>query len=95
MLKFILLMILPVVALAEPQLVDVPEGHYPIFIPDTVERGTYGCVQGIAALYEAPETCDDPQYDFYDGNDDGVIDYGGLQGCTYDPCDPEGRLTCE
>jgi hypothetical protein len=37
-----------------------------------------------------PEVCDN--YDFYDDNHDGVVDYGPQQGCEYDPC--VGASTC-
>jgi hypothetical protein len=30
----------------------------------------------------------EPSYDFYDSNRDGVVDYGGRAGCSYDPYSP-------
>jgi hypothetical protein len=47
-------------------------------------------IQDPRCPIEEPEVCDN--YDFYDDNKDGVVDFGPQQGCEYDPC--VGASTC-
>ena len=68
------------------QEVSVPEGMEVRLVP----VGTPETCVAVTAVKLQKTSCDDPQYDFYDLDKDGVT----KDGCRYDPCNPSVPWIC-